>query len=127
MRILTAAQIREVDRLTTERYKIPSLLLMENAAARTAEAVEHAFGPAEGRYVKVFCGKGNNGGDGAAIARQLWMRGALVDVLLLGRLDEGRRGDSPRHRLVIAGSRKFSRTLPSETSTLVGRCIPAGL
>jgi NAD(P)H-hydrate epimerase len=88
MRILTAAQMREADRLTTERHRIPSLLLMENAAARTAEAVERRFGPVADRYVKIVCGKGNNGGDGAAIARQLWMRGALVDVLLLGRADD---------------------------------------
>jgi ADP-dependent NAD(P)H-hydrate dehydratase / NAD(P)H-hydrate epimerase len=93
MKILTAAQMREVDRLTTERHRIPSLLLMENAAARTAEAIERRFGPVAGRYVTIVCGKGNNGGDGAAIARQLWMRGALVDVLLLGRAVDAR-GDA---------------------------------
>jgi hydroxyethylthiazole kinase-like uncharacterized protein yjeF len=88
MKILTAAEMREVDRLTTERYRIPGLLLMENAASRAAEAIEHAYGPVAGRYVKIFCGRGNNGGDGAAVARQLWTRGALVDVLLLGLVDE---------------------------------------
>src|SRR5687767_6192004 len=88
MKVLTAAQMREVDRLTTERYRIPSVLLMENAAARAAEAIVETFGPVGDRYVKVFCGKGNNGGDGAAVARQLWMRGALVDVILLGRVDD---------------------------------------
>src|SRR5258707_1230634 len=72
MRILTAEQMREVDRLTTERYAIPSLLLMENAAMRSVEAIEAAYGPAAGRHVTVLCGKGNNGGDGAAVARQLW-------------------------------------------------------
>lgn len=93
MRILTAEQMREVDRLTTERYAIPSLLLMENAAARSAESIEAAFGSLAGRYVTIFCGKGNNGGDGAAVARQLWLRGALVDVVLLGRVD-ATRGDA---------------------------------
>jgi hydroxyethylthiazole kinase-like uncharacterized protein yjeF len=88
MKVLTAAQMREADRLTTERHRIPSILLMENAAARTAEAIERRFGPVADRYVKIICGKGNNGGDGAAIGRQLWMRGALVDVLLLGRADD---------------------------------------
>ena len=88
MKVLTAAEMREVDRLTTERYAIPSLLLMENAAARAAEAIEQTFGEMANRYVKIVCGRGNNGGDGAAVARQLWMRGALVDVILLGQVDE---------------------------------------
>jgi len=88
MRVLTAAQMREVDRLTTERYKIPGLILMESAAARTVEAIERRLGPVADKFVKVYCGKGNNGGDGAAIARQLWTRGAVVDVLLLGRVEE---------------------------------------
>lgn len=86
MKVLTATEMRDVDRLTTERYGIPGLLLMENAAARTADAIERTFGPQAGRYVKIVCGVGNNGGDGAAVGRQLWMRGALVDVVLLGRL-----------------------------------------
>src|SRR6185369_749769 len=75
------------------RYAIPSLLLMENAAMRSVEAIEAAYGPAAGRHVTVLCGKGNNGGDGAAVARQLWLRGALVDVVLLGRADDTR-GDA---------------------------------
>ncbi len=93
MKVLTAAEMREVDRLTTERYAIPSLLLMENAAARAAEAIEQTFGEMANRYVKVVCGGGNNGGDGAAVARQLWMRGALVDVILLGSV-ENTKGDA---------------------------------
>jgi len=88
MKVLTAEQMREVDRLTTERYGIPGLLLMENAASRTVEAAEREFGTLAGKCALVICGKGNNGGDGAAIARQLWMRGCKVDVLLLGRIED---------------------------------------
>jgi NAD(P)H-hydrate epimerase len=93
MRILTSEQMREVDRLTTERYAIPGILLMENAAARAAEAIERDFGSLANLRVKILCGKGNNGGDGAAVARQLWLRGAAVDVVLLGRV-EATRGDA---------------------------------
>ncbi|HJQ23865.1 MAG TPA: NAD(P)H-hydrate dehydratase [Blastocatellia bacterium] len=93
MKILTAEQMREVDRLTTERYNVPGALLMENAAARTVEAVEKTFGAITGRRALVFCGKGNNGGDGAAVARLLASQGATVDVLLLGRVDDTR-GDA---------------------------------
>lgn len=88
MKVLSAAEMREVDRLTTERYAMPSLLLMENAAVRSIEAIENAFGPMSNRHVKIVCGPGNNGGDGAAVARQLWIRGALVDVVLIGHVDD---------------------------------------
>ncbi len=93
MRVLTAEQMREVDRLTTERFGIPGILLMENAALRSVDVIEDTVGPIAGRFVKIVCGKGNNGGDGAAVARQLWLQGAVVDVLLLGRVEETR-GDA---------------------------------
>ena len=93
MKVLTAEQMREVDRLTTERYNVPGVLLMENAAARTVEAIEQTFGAMSGRRALVVCGKGNNGGDGAAVARLLATKGAAVDVLLLGRVDDAR-GDA---------------------------------
>src|SRR2546423_11471930 len=88
MKILSAAEMREVDRLTTERYGVPSLLLMENAATRTIEATENKFGDVNGKRALVICGPGNNGGDGAAIARLLHGKGASVDVLLLGRVED---------------------------------------
>jgi ADP-dependent NAD(P)H-hydrate dehydratase / NAD(P)H-hydrate epimerase len=88
MKILTAAQMREVDRLTTVQYLLPGLLLMENAAARTVEAVEKNFGSVAGKQALVICGKGNNGGDGAAIARLLHTKNCSVRMLLLGRVEE---------------------------------------
>jgi ADP-dependent NAD(P)H-hydrate dehydratase / NAD(P)H-hydrate epimerase len=85
MKIFTAAQMRELDRLTVECCGISYATLMETAGSRVVEAMQ-----AEGelRYCTVFCGKGNNGGDGAVIARLLWMRGIAVEVLLFGRLEE---------------------------------------
>ncbi|HWP43518.1 MAG TPA: NAD(P)H-hydrate epimerase, partial [Blastocatellia bacterium] len=93
MKILTAGEMREVDRLTTERYSVPSILLMENAAARTVEAMADHLGGIAGLSALVICGRGNNGGDGAAVARQLYLRGASALVLLLGRLEDAR-GDA---------------------------------
>ncbi|MFY9571501.1 MAG: NAD(P)H-hydrate dehydratase [Blastocatellia bacterium] len=84
MKILSAAEIREADRLTTQRFGVPSLVLMENAATRTVEATEKKFGAVAGKRALVVCGRGNNGGDGAAIARLIHSKGASVDVLLLG-------------------------------------------
>jgi hydroxyethylthiazole kinase-like uncharacterized protein yjeF len=85
LKVLTAAQIREVDRLTTERYGIPSILLMENAAHAVARVItEKLGGSVKGKKILVLCGPGNNGGDGAALARILWTAGAKVTVLTNG-------------------------------------------
>lgn len=88
-KVLTAEQMREVDRLTTERYGIPSIILMENAAHAVARVItEKLGGSVKGKSILVLCGKGNNGGDGAAIARLLHSNGAKVEVTLLGRVAE---------------------------------------
>lgn len=89
LKVLTAEQMREVDRLTTERYGIPSIILMENAAHAVARVItERLGGSVKGKSILVLCGKGNNGGDGAALARILWKDGASVFVLLLGSLSD---------------------------------------
>ncbi|MFL6193163.1 MAG: NAD(P)H-hydrate dehydratase [Thermoanaerobaculia bacterium] len=81
MRILSAEAMREVDRVAIEELGIPSLVLMENAAIGVVEAVGEAFGEAES--VAIFCGPGNNGGDGLAVARHLSVRGWEIRVLLV--------------------------------------------
>ena len=68
--------MREMDRLTVEQCGIPYAILMETAGAKVVEAIMENYGSVEGKLFVVFCGKGNNGGDGAVIARLLWMRGA---------------------------------------------------
>jgi ADP-dependent NAD(P)H-hydrate dehydratase / NAD(P)H-hydrate epimerase len=86
--------MRDIDRLTTQRYGIASLELMENAASATARfVIDSYFGKAQGKSALIFCGKGNNGGDGAAVARLLATAGALVDVVLVGKVEETR-GDA---------------------------------
>src|SRR5687768_6496627 len=83
--VLTAAEMREIDRLTTEKYGIPSILLMENAAHAAARVItEKLGGSVTDRSILVLCGKGNNGGDGAALARILWTQGARCLVYLFG-------------------------------------------
>lgn len=73
MKILTAAQMREVDRKTSE-LGIPSLILMENAGHRVVEFLEREYAPLREQRIVVVCGKGNNGGDGLVVARQLFTR-----------------------------------------------------
>jgi NAD(P)H-hydrate epimerase len=88
-KVLTAEEMREVDRLTTEKYGIPSILLMENAAHAAARIItEKLGGSVKGKKFLILCGKGNNGGDGAALARILALQGADINVVLLGKIEE---------------------------------------
>ncbi|HEY0795565.1 MAG TPA: NAD(P)H-hydrate dehydratase [Acidisarcina sp.] len=91
MLILTADEMRAVDRVTVERFGVSSLDLMERAGGAVAKFVLREF-PALAT-VTVLCGTGNNGGDGFVAARLLRNAGRHVDVLLLG-LPEGLKGDA---------------------------------
>ncbi|HVF56157.1 MAG TPA: NAD(P)H-hydrate dehydratase [Pyrinomonadaceae bacterium] len=88
-KIISAAEMREIDRLTSERYATPSLLLMETAANASARAIAARVSfDSPRKCVQVLCGRGNNGGDGAALARALLTMGAHVDVVLFGSVGE---------------------------------------
>ena len=91
MHVLTAAEMQACDRLTTERFGIPSLELMRAASAAVANFARQQFPAA--RRVTVLCGRGNNGGDGMMTARLLAAAGLEVTVLLLG-APEGLAGDA---------------------------------
>ena len=93
MKILTAEQIREVDRLSTQQYGIPSILLMENAGMRVVEVLEDEFEDLDELTVAILCGKGNNGGDGLVIARQLIQKGCYPFVFLFA-LETEMKGDA---------------------------------
>jgi NAD(P)H-hydrate epimerase len=81
--------MRDIDRQTIQRYGVASSELMENAAAAAARFITDSYlGNCGGKTVLAFCGKGNNGGDGAAVARLLATAGALVDVILIGKVEE---------------------------------------
>lgn len=87
--VLSAEQIREIDRLTVENYHTSSLLLMEAASAACMEAVRSRLdGHIVGKTALILCGKGNNGGDGAALARALSRAGMHCSLVLFGKLDE---------------------------------------
>ncbi|MFZ0799389.1 MAG: NAD(P)H-hydrate dehydratase [Terriglobales bacterium] len=81
MKIVSAAEMREIDRSTSERFGVPSLTLMENAGAAVARFVLSDYPQAE--RVGILCGKGNNGGDGFVVARKLVEAGRAVRLLLL--------------------------------------------
>ena len=86
LRSLTAIRAKALDRLAIERFGIPVVLLMENAGSAVAqEAVKKAAG---GARIALFCGKGNNGGDGFAAARHLAAAGFKPLVFLAGKKRE---------------------------------------
>jgi ADP-dependent NAD(P)H-hydrate dehydratase / NAD(P)H-hydrate epimerase len=91
MKILTATEMRETDRVTSERFGVPSHKLMENAGSVVADFVLSLY-PSATRF-GVICGKGNNGGDGFVAARKLHEAGRAVRVLLLAEPAE-LRGDA---------------------------------
>jgi len=81
MKIVTAAEMREIDRATSERFCVPSATLMENAGTAVADFVLSRYPSA--KTIGVICGKGNNGGDGFVAARKLQAAGREVRLLLL--------------------------------------------
>ena len=81
MKIVSADEMRAIDRATSERFGVPSLTLMENAGAAVADYVLSRHAAAGS--IAVFCGKGNNGGDGFVAARRLLERGKKVQLILL--------------------------------------------
>jgi len=94
--------MREIDRLTTRDYQVPSLSLMQAAAEACFQAIaRHFAGNLAGKKAQVLCGRGNNGGDGAALAMELSRAGVEVDVVLLGRIQDAK-GDAQTNFEIVA-------------------------
>ncbi len=93
MKVLTAAQMREADRLTTERFGVPSLQLMENAGTGVVGFLQSQIADLVSHRIVILCGKGNNGGDGLVVARLLKRLGCNPLVLLFA-APEAMRGDA---------------------------------
>ena len=122
MKITTAAEMREIDRATTEKFGVPSPTLMENAGTAVAQFILENFESA-GR-IAVVCGKGNNGGDGFVVARLLHRAGRVVEVLLLAAPSE-LKGDAatmferlPVRPIVV----QTQEELQAESSRSLGNC-----
>lgn len=81
MKITTADEMREIDRVSTEKFGVPSLTLMENAGTAVTRFVLAKYPRA--RKFTIVCGKGNNGGDGFVVARKLGHEGKRVVLILL--------------------------------------------
>lgn len=83
MRVFYSEEMRFIDRIAMEKYKIPGIVLMENAAIACVKEIEKLYKDFMCPNVGIFCGRGNNGGDGFAIARHLYNKGYNVTVFLV--------------------------------------------
>ena len=85
---LTREEMRELDRKAIEEYKIPGIVLMENAGRNVAEEVLQMIDNPQKVKVAILCGKGNNGGDGFVVARHLHNHSIHVDVFLIAKISD---------------------------------------
>ena len=101
MKLVTAAQMRAMDRAAIEDFGLPGIVLMENAGTAVVAACAELLTQRGGYVVRVFAGKGNNGGDGFVVARHLHNAGCEVAVALLARGEE-LRGDAATNHAIAA-------------------------
>ena len=83
MRLVTAEEMRLADQAATNDFGIPGIVLMENAGQAVVREVETLLGSLAGKKAAIFCGGGNNGGDGLVVARHLHNRGCEVRLYFL--------------------------------------------
>ncbi|MGC9975478.1 MAG: NAD(P)H-hydrate dehydratase [Syntrophales bacterium] len=83
MKISKISEMRSMDRYAVEKLDIPEEILMENAGQASAYVLAQELGIKDRRFV-VFCGIGNNGGDGLVVARKIHSDGGLVKVFVVG-------------------------------------------
>ncbi len=100
MKVVRAEEMRALDKEAIEEYKIPSLVLMENAGLRTVEVIEEVLDDVRGKSILILVGIGNNGGDGLVIARHLINAGALVDIFVWGEAKELSPDAATNYRIV---------------------------
>jgi ADP-dependent NAD(P)H-hydrate dehydratase / NAD(P)H-hydrate epimerase len=84
MKILNAAEMQRIDRLTSDRYGVPSLTLMENAGRGVVDFLAEHYAPLDKQRIAILCGRGNNGGDGLVVARLLREQRLQPRVFLFG-------------------------------------------
>ena len=137
IKVITAAQMQELERRTMGEGRIPSTTLMERAGSGVAACIEQWVGTVSGKTITVVCGKGNNGGDGFVAARLLRRRRANVRVLTMASLSELSRDAAVMYRqfVKVAGkssvipyrSKDTARALLQESHLLVDALLGTGL
>ena len=95
---VTAEQMRAIDQWAIEEIGLPGIVLMENAGKAIVKRLQEILPDIASKKVIIFCGKGNNGGDGFVIARHLHQSGTNTVVLLAGKLSD-LKGDAKTNAL----------------------------
>ena len=115
MKVLSASQMREVDRRTIE-MGIPGLILMENAGQRVVDLLVRKFDKLAAHRIVVLCGKGNNGGDGMVVARQLFTRfqPLSLQVVLLAAPEDLKGDAAQNYRMLQILGCPVAREIPAE-------------
>ena len=106
MKVVTAQEMRLLDKRTIEEYAIPGMVLMENAGLGVLREMTLRYGDLTRKAVTVIAGRGNNGGDGFVIARHLHQKGGRVKIYLLGQKEtvEGDAGTNLQIYTKIGGA-----------------------
>ncbi|HUL44137.1 MAG TPA: NAD(P)H-hydrate dehydratase [Bacteroidota bacterium] len=98
-RVVTSTEMQACDRLAIRNLRIPGSILMENAGRGVVEKMIDRYGSLNGKSVLIFCGKGNNGGDGFVVARHLIEAGSAVSAVLVGNAS-GLKGEAKQNCLI---------------------------
>lgn len=124
MRVVSAEQMRQIEERAIHQYGIPSVLLMENAAWAVVEEIRRCLAQKEGILnglkAVILVGKGNNGGDGLAVARHLVFQGMDVSVLLFAGTEE-LKGDAALNLRLYQGTSGKCFTIEGEKQRLLAR------
>ncbi|MBQ7933625.1 MAG: NAD(P)H-hydrate dehydratase [Lachnospiraceae bacterium] len=128
--IVTADEMRKCDQNTTEFLKIPAMVLMERAALSVLKHIKERFSHKEPSDVSalIFCGVGNNGGDGLALARLMADAGYLVEVCILGDKTRSSSGWKNQYDILQHYNIKIGSNLPEgEYTILIDALLGVGI
>jgi len=127
MIVVTAEQMREMDRLTIQKFGVPSLALMERAGEAIAQAILKSFSRNAKQGVLIVAGKGNNGGDGFVVARLLKKKRIPCEVALLARQDDLSADAAHNMRVFLKLKGKVSEISAGNLDSLSQRISKNGL
>ncbi|MCT4595825.1 MAG: NAD(P)H-hydrate dehydratase [Anaeromicrobium sp.] len=108
MKVVSGEEMKNIDKMAMDKYKIPGVVLMENAGLKVVEEICKSLEKYEKKVVTIVCGTGNNGGDGFVVARHLKNMGIPINLYLLG---------NPAH---IKGDGKINYDIVSKLNIEIG-------
>lgn len=108
--LVNSREMRQYDQITSGHFKVPSLLLMEQAALACTEELEKCIDKAQA--VLIVCGTGNNGGDGLAVGRMLMLKGYQVEIVLVGDRKKASEQNARQQEILLAYGVELKDKIP---------------